>query len=343
MISMQVCMILYLFGDIRQLRKFELARPPISRPRAMSNPQHLPVVTPSFTRTPSGPVTTGPITQPPTASVSQPVPESIPYQPGHLNSQATANDETTRARTPSSSSASSAGSSLHTTSSGSGSEYISSSSAAEQDNPAELIIEVSSVVYDDFPEERPISRPQTPAQLSIPEFIPTALFIHPYDPLCDDDFDGMRELSPEERQDMEPFDFDLLPKRGYTFPQKDRAASVIVNDTMEAPSTSKKNGGDVIAEFRSTNDALRPECNKHDPSTDPEKSADAPSPSLRRPIDATVHFKAVNAVPIFASVTPVWSTVVARAQWEIVVRSAAVAGLICWIVIGCLLAVPDSQ
>jgi hypothetical protein len=340
MISMQVCMVLYIFGDLRQLRKFELARPPISRPRAMSNPQHLPVVTPSFTRTASGPVTTGPITQPLTVSVSQSAPESIPYQPGHLDSQATVNDETTRARTPSSSSA---GSSLHTTSSGSGSEYISSSSAAEQGNPAELIIEVSSVVYDDFPDERPLSRPQTPAQLSIPEFIKTASFKHPYDPLCDDDFDGMHELSPEERQDMEPFDFDLLPKRGYTFPQKDRAASVVANDTMEAPSIAKKNGGDAIAELRSTKDTWRPEGNNHDPSTDPEKSADAPSPSLRRPVDATAHFKAVNAVPIFASVTPVWSTVVARAQWEIVVRSAAVAGLICWIVIGCLLAVPDSR
>jgi len=201
---MQVCLLLYVFGDLRQLRQFELARPPISRPRTISNPQHRPVVSPPFNRAASGP-----ITQPRILPVSQPVCEHI-----HLDSvsQAAVNHKATRARTHSSSSTSS---SLHTAaSSGSGSGYISSSSAAEQDNRAELIIEVSSVVYDDFANEGPATGAHTSARVSVPEFTPTASFIHPYDPLCSDDFD---ELSPEERQGIEPFDFDLYRREAIPF------------------------------------------------------------------------------------------------------------------------------
>jgi len=111
---------------------------------------------------------------------------------------------------------------------------------------------------------------------------------------------------------------------------------------IEASPVADKNGGDVITELRSANDILRRESGKRDLSTNPD-STNTPSPSSRRAVDPAVHFKAVNAVPVFSSVTPVWSPVVARAHWEIVVRSMAIAGLVCWVFIGCLLAVPAGR
>ena len=52
-------------------------------------------------------------------------------------------------------------------------------------------------------------------------------------------------------------------------------------------------------------------------------------------------FRLMNAVPAFAvPLTRVLSPVIIRAQWEIVVRSAIVAFLISWVLVGSLLAVP---
>jgi hypothetical protein len=52
-------------------------------------------------------------------------------------------------------------------------------------------------------------------------------------------------------------------------------------------------------------------------------------------------FRLINAVPAFAvPLTRILSPVIVRAQWEIVVRSAIIAFLISWVVIGSFLAVP---
>ena len=52
-------------------------------------------------------------------------------------------------------------------------------------------------------------------------------------------------------------------------------------------------------------------------------------------------FRLINAVPAFAApLTRVLSPVIVRAQWEIVVRSAIIAFLISWVVVGSFLAVP---
>jgi hypothetical protein len=149
---------------------------------------------------------------------------------------------------------------------------------------------------------------------------------------------------------MEPFDFDLLPKRGYTFPARDRASSVV---TMEAPSMVEKDSGDALPGLRNPKDILgrvQHKCNKQNILPDLGKHApakkfpDAPSSSLRRPVDPAAQFKVIRAVPAFASpFTRVLNPVVTRAQWEIVVRSAAVAGVICWTVVGCLLAIPVGR
>ncbi|KAF9533262.1 hypothetical protein CPB83DRAFT_880369 [Crepidotus variabilis] len=56
---------------------------------------------------------------------------------------------------------------------------------------------------------------------------------------------------------------------------------------------------------------------------------------------AKKRFKMISAVPPFAvPLTKILSPVIARGQWEIVVRSAAISFLVAWVVVGGLLAVP---
>jgi hypothetical protein len=152
---------------------------------------------------------------------------------------------------------------------------------------------------------------------------------------------------------VEPFDFDLLPKGGYTFTERHQAASVAANGTVEACSTVEKDDGDAIAGLSNPMAILRhfqQKCNKQDLSTDPQKlsppsrSPNAPSSSPDRLVDLAAQFKMIKAVPAFASpFTRVLNPVVTRAHWEIVVRSAAVAGVISWIIIGCLVAIPVDR
>ena len=54
-------------------------------------------------------------------------------------------------------------------------------------------------------------------------------------------------------------------------------------------------------------------------------------------------FRRVTSVPAFGPLTRVLEPVVSRGQWEIVVRSACAAALGAWIVIGCLLALPEMR
>ena len=84
-------------------------------------------------------------------------------------------------------------------------------------------------------------------------------------------------------------------------------------------------------------------CNKEDTLTNaenlppPSRFLNALSPSRHPP----AKLMAFNAVPAFASpFTRVLSPVVTRAQWEVVVKSVAVAGVACWTIVGCLLAIP---
>jgi hypothetical protein len=294
--------------------------------------------------------------QPPILPISQPAPH-IPQPPHHdvsPNPQLAAAHGSPRIRPHSSSSA---GSTVSITSTDSGSGSISSSPASEGRNDAAHTIEISPAFYDDshvegpatgFPTSERFSRPSLNSQIRISEaeFTPTVSFIHPYDPLYYDDFDGARELSPEQGQGVEPFDFDLLPKRGYTFPSQDGAVSAA---TVETPLKVEKDGED-ISELRNPKDILRRvqhRCNKQDPSINPpppSRSINARSLSPRRPVDPAARFKMINAVPLLtAPLTRVLSPVITRGQWEIVVKSAAIAALMSWTIIGCLVAIPVTQ
>ena len=60
-----------------------------------------------------------------------------------------------------------------------------------------------------------------------------------------------------------------------------------------------------------------------------------------KPLSWRESFRRVSQVPAFASpLTPVLNPIVGRAQWEIVVRSAAISIVICGAVVGALMGVP---
>lgn len=348
----------YVFGDLRQLRKFELSRPPISRPQPLANPRHRPPISSPFA------VASRPVIQPIILPISQPRISPLPQAPDLAIPSAAVVHDSRRARTISASSMSSGYSIV--SSSG------SSSYNSEEQHDATLIIEISPAYFDDINIEGPATGSVNPAaqyysfpsptnardakgNLSVEEFTPTASFIHPYDPLCDEDFDATREMSPEERQGMGPFDFDLLPRRDYTFPESSRALSAVIDDAP-TPSMVEKEGGAaaaVLAGLRRPRDIIsraQSRCNHNEPGTvvtEPEKRFSrslTPHVSPARsssPVDPAAQFKRIKSVPAFASpFTRVLNPVVTRAQWEIVVRSALLAGVLCWGFIGALLAVP---
>jgi hypothetical protein len=318
-------MLTYVFGDLRQLRKFELARPPISHPRAISIPHYRPDVSPSPAHSVSSQMV-----QPPNLPPFHSVRKCKPPQPPFLNippsSQPAIIRESpvSRFSSPTDSPVSSNPVSLCDT----------SPSAAERHD---FTIEISSVVYEDFTVEGPSTGSPIFAHVSATEFTTTAPFIHPYD---EGDVNGTRELYSEGRQAMEPFDFDLLPTRGHLFP-RDRGASIAANDMVVAPSIKlEKDGRDTITQLRSPKDILRliqRRCNKliSPMFTNPS------SAYLRSSMNPTAQLKAMKAVPAFTvPFTHVLSPVVTRAQWEIIMRSVVIAGMVCWTIVGCLLAIP---
>jgi len=166
---------------------------------------------------------------------------------------------------------------------------------------------------------------------------------------------------PEHLQPLSSFNFDSLPPRSSSPSTMPTAASNPPDTIVIHPDEPSK----VRLTLRAILAHIQAKCSIHKwkasiPITDLEKSM----PGLRRqsvsPPDANLpqqhiyrrrserssvkvqtQFKMVQAVPAFASpLTRVLSPVVARAQWEIVVRSAAVALLISWAVLGSLLSIP---
>jgi hypothetical protein len=342
----QVCLITYVFGDFRQLRKFELSRPAISRPQLL--PKQRPIISHPL------PVhNSGPIIQPPILPISQPVRHSPLPQPSNINASPCTPPPTT-CKLPSvhSRSISSIAPSVNTAS-GSGSNSSSSpASDSESNNDAAFTIEISPAYYDEVQIEGPATGFPTSTRYEIQpnrdsidsnsrvpaaEFTPTASFIHPYNPLCASDFDGTSKLNPEERQGIAPFDFDLLPKREYTFPQRDQEAT---NDPVNVPSIAEKDRGDAIGGSSGSKNKAR---HSHQYNNNQDLLADTENVSRRSPSPRhpAAQLQAFKSVPIFTSpFTRVLNPVVTRAQWEIVVRSVGISLVVCWTIIGSLLAIP---
>ncbi|GLB38430.1 hypothetical protein LshimejAT787_0502950 [Lyophyllum shimeji] len=350
-----ICLGVYIFGDLRQLHKFELARPPISKPRPLGKqPISLPLSAP-----PPPPHMVLPLMQPPRLTI-------VPPSPAHLGDRRLS-------RTSTISSTNSCSSAR--TSSSSGSSY-------ELANPR---IEISGAYYDTDPVDGPATTPVAPeSNFTFPApakirdddrtdslFKPTAAFIHAYDSTLDSDSDDdIPKLLPEERQPISPFDFDALPPRtttGYCrslpnlSPSPDHEILEIKSDVPPLSTLSPAAlleqiqlrcnikkwlvvSLDVTSESHAT---YSPRSSFGQTLARPPPKGAVPTATASRHHsqekgEAFVrkHFKMVKAVPAFASLTRVLSPVVVRGQWEIVVRSSVMAFIITWLILGSLLAAP---
>ncbi|KAF5382772.1 hypothetical protein D9615_002933 [Tricholomella constricta] len=345
-----ICLGVYVFGDLRQLHKFELVRPPISKPRPLSKqPISLPITAP-----PPPPNMVIPLMQPPRLSI-------VPPSPAHIVDHALSRTSTISSSTMSSGSCS--GSSC------SGSSY-------EMANPR---IEISAAYYDTDPVDGPATSPIAadpnftfPAKVDDVHcvdslFTNTAAFIHPYDSTVDSDSDYDIPRLPEERQPMSPFDFDALPHRSpghcrslpNILPSADHEILEIKSDVPPLLKLSASTlleqiqlrcnirkwlvvSREVAAETNATASPRssfgqgRPKSTAN-PTTQRRQHQEKGVAAVRK------QFKMVKAVPAFSSLTRILSPVVVRGQWEIVVRSAAISFVITWVVLGSLLAVPIAH
>lgn len=324
-----VCMGIYLVGDLRQLHKFELDRPPISKPRPLSMSQQGAALSSSLSPPSTGPIL--PITQPPRLSIVPPAPAYVPE----------------RRRRDS-------GSSL-------GSQGSSSSSGSSHSTPG-MAIEISNIMYDVDSVDGPATSPITADTHFLPShnaddgsFTTTATFIHPYDYSEDGDYKAL----PEEGQPLSSFDFDALPSRvGSRNPppqyQYHRFSDIKVETSFPPPQPlSLRHILARIQERCTSKWRLSPSVLAD--ATDTEKQ----SPSRRsstfglhtpqpmemppRPVEKVnlrQQWKMVKAVPTFTEVTRVLSPVIVRGQWEIVIRSAIIAFLLSCALFAGLLAFP---
>ncbi|KAG6877467.1 hypothetical protein C0993_007084 [Termitomyces sp. T159_Od127] len=339
-----ICLGVYIFGDLRQLRKFELERPPISKPRPLDKASFLPLFSPPSSPTPLSPST--PIT------LVAPSPPPL----AHI-----VDNCLTRTSTMSSISS-----------------YSSSGSETSCSSDSHLRIEISGAYYetesvDNDPYYSPSGAEPTFAFNEKNEedcsFATTAAFIHPYDSTIDLEEVGPKFL-PQERQPISPFNFNALPPR----PAKGRYRSVgvklansdheIVEIKSDLPPLSKVTATTILEQLQircipkkrlvlsretATSAGLDDEKD-----FDPESGRSNFEESVARPTTTArpsrcrqnafsikKQFREIRAVPAFTSLTRILSPVVVRAQWEIVVRSCLIAFVISWIVVGIILAIPQ--
>ncbi|KAF7314190.1 hypothetical protein MKEN_00891200 [Mycena kentingensis (nom. inval.)] len=345
-----VCIGVYIFGDLRQLRKFELSRPAISKPQPLVGSRH----------TLSGPgfVPVVPVPQPLLAAPS----------PAHINSPRSVSRLSTSSGASSDSRSSCSGET--------GGIHVSPAYYDEDDVDGPATSPVSPDNLGIFVSAPPPSK--EPLPLAAPEddlgfdFSPTAAFIHPFDEFPQDDqFGGPPRILPEERQVLSPFDFDALP-RYWSAPapsqqqQRSRTPSR-ASLTLSAKALIGRMQSKCIGAPRwappppPTNAITTPEEPAGATTAETEKpphrgSVDSQAQAQGRPpnpdaparprLDKSAvekQFKRVRAVPAFAvPLTPVLSSVVVRGQWEIVVRSALLAMLLCWVILASLLAIPPT-
>jgi hypothetical protein len=320
-----ICMGVYVFGDLRQLHKFELARPPISKPRPLSTSRQRSAISCSISSLPTTPVL--PLTQPPRLSI-------IPPPQAHLADRR-----------------SSRSSSL-------GSESTSSTSSGYTPDPPG-IIDISTVQYDTDAVDGPATSPVAPESRFMFSkqqdekdtlFTSTATFIHPYDFHDGCDYKTL----PEERQPLSSFDFDALPSRHDLPPQYH---TVVGSDPEDSTPHAKSSSSlrqllgrlqeKCSVKWRAPSAGLVPDKEKQTLSRRDSFSHYTSRPQNMPPRlverdEATVRrqWKMVKAVPAFTELTHVLSPVIVRGQWEIVTKSFVIAILLSWLILGCLLAVP---
>ncbi|KAF8158384.1 hypothetical protein B0H34DRAFT_453673 [Crassisporium funariophilum] len=364
-----ICLGVYIFGDLRQLRKFELSRPPISKPKPL----------PAFRRHSIG---TRPLSA--TDSVLPIQNPAISRKNSTANSVHNTNTGTGHSlnRMPSVSSDASrlSGSTSHTSSDDCGIQI----SPAYYDADAQ---DVPCALYDDeyrFPNYAP-TRQAGDSSPSSSSFTATASFIHQFE-LSDEDEDDIDQAThlPTRHQLITPFDFDSLPRKPNfkatgNYPQAlhpSAPAPTLLRDVIalrlpRPPESSAPTGFIArmqekcnVASWRlqpgylesadtlPTSGNMQPPSPSNSPTQQYNPYQPHPNAKEKRPISESTgaddtetkvrkRFRMINAVPAFAvPLTRVLSPVIVRGQWEIVVRSALAAFLIAWVVVGSLLAIP---
>lgn len=374
-----VCLGVYIFGDLRQLRKFELTRPPISKPQPYSMPRQRPFI--------SSPITGLPVSPGPIIPMRNSVDSIIPPPPAHTRLVRSASHQ-----------------SLPSTLSRSTSSEFSYSGT-------EGMIHISPAYYDPEPIEGPATSPITSdtGMFAFPlkpksdfdddddevphPFGATAAFIHPFDYLVDDDYDSHNPNTnkpiAEHRQRVSSFDFDALPPppldrmqpeppslpQPHPYPSRPNRfesttslqlspSILVIQPEVEKvekdlspkgfirriQSRCNINRWLVMTSSNSTTDLNEKDPNDLEKAEYEQSNFPRPHPSLQR-TQNTANFKrqfkmvkAIREVPAFGSpLTRVLSPVVIRGQWEIVVRSMIIACFVSWLTIGLLLAVPVPQ
>jgi hypothetical protein len=331
-----ICMGVYLFGDLRQLHRFELSRPPISRPRPLSTSQQRSALSCAMSSPPISPPSspTIPITQPPRLSV-------LPPPQAYLAD---------RRRSTSNPTCASQRSSGH-------------SSDFTCEAPS-IGIEISNVMYDvdavDGPAINfiaPESRFMAPPQADDGSFTTTATFIHPYD-LSDD---GDHQSLPEKARGMSTFDFDALPSRIYPRPTnyrqpQDYSGIKIEPKTSSYPPKSLFSPIELLTRFQETFSVKWDVFPEGRNAIDIEKQGHSrgssfgllgyhppPQPIESKRATLRQQFRMIKAVPVFTDLTRVLSPIIVRGQWEIVVKSSMIGFVLTWTILGCLLAVPPQH
>jgi hypothetical protein len=203
----------------------------------------------------------------------------------------------------------------------------------------------------------------------------TATFIRPFE-MADDEEDLERSLHlPSRHQPITPFDFDSLPARPNfkattlrppPLQFKELVAQKIPAPPQAAPPSSfmaRMQEKCNIAKWRLQTGYLEPESpsgalpphpsspywfgsSPASPTTTKRPSTELHSNSKTTDTETKARkgFRMINAVPAFAvPLTRILSPVIVRGQWEIVMRSALVAFLVSWILLGSLLAVPPLR
>ncbi|KAF8631813.1 hypothetical protein AX17_005028 [Amanita inopinata Kibby_2008] len=335
-----ICVGVYVLGDLRQLRRFELARPAVSKPELLQ-------------------------TAPQQSLMQQvgipPMPIIPPPVPVRVNRCRPVDRLSSIASMSSVDSFSSVQSSL-------------SLGSTSRPSVQEVIIEISPAIPDldpvDGPATDPMLRQQSyesaptkpvePPPDDSDENTATASFIHPFE--SGKDFDSVNlDCIPEEHQPISTFDFDALPPKsriaGSERSTKHTHPSVDTQDQVGHADPSLNSQATVIARLQERCNMKRRSFVTGASQSEEEYlhngSSGSSLPKFYSPAYAQhwtddkyeeqvrKRFRKMNSVPVFAApLTRVLSPVIRRGQWEIVIRSVTLSLLFSWVLIGSLVAIP---
>jgi hypothetical protein len=351
-------MIIYIFGDVRQLHKYELAQPPISAPQPGSSSPFAHYST-SFSPSQS-PVSASSLpTRPPPAHLAVDTSSTALQSLRFSSPSVSCHNDPPSPITPVQE-----GDEEDDDSGTDSDEDIEDIGEDEDEDDGRdgahgpsPVIHISAAYCDDIPDPDALYEPgpqpvcitkDVGIDSSAETFPPTAAFIHRFNEV-------------EQKQAMGGFDFASLPPRKCRRPSS-RPTSA--QQPLAMRSTSPQQEVEVVASEHTSwalprllIGRLQTYCTgsislAHAEPSDLEKGTaraqEPPSLSTvaRKNVAEeeviTARLKYIRSVPAFAvPLTRILSPVIARGQWLIVVRSAILSAIFCALVVGGLIAIPE--